>query len=177
MEYLDVVTENNELTGRKEERNFIHENGIWHREVAVWIMNEKGEILLQKRAKTKKQYPDKWSICAGDIDASESVEVAMVREIEEEIGISLKIEDLEFLGVYKVQEETNNIKNNYFNYTYFIKRDWKIEDYKIRLEELSEVKYFSFEKIEEMIRNGSEDITFVEKSYMPEILELLRNRL
>lgn len=101
----------------------------------------------------------------------------MVREIEEEIGISLKIEDLEFLGVYKVQEETNNIKNNYFNYTYFIKRDWKIEDYKIRLEELSEVKYFSFEKIEEMIRNGSEDITFVEKSYMPEILELLRNRL
>ncbi len=55
MEYLDVVDENNNLTGKTEERNIIHEKGIWHREVAVWIMNEQGEILLQKRASTKKQ--------------------------------------------------------------------------------------------------------------------------
>lgn len=39
MEYLDIVDENNELTGKTEERNIIH---------------EKGEILLQKRASTKK---------------------------------------------------------------------------------------------------------------------------
>ena len=42
MEYLDVVDENNNLIGKNEERNIIHEKGIWHREVAVWIINEKG---------------------------------------------------------------------------------------------------------------------------------------
>lgn len=29
MEYLDIVDENNELTGKTEERNIIHEKGIW----------------------------------------------------------------------------------------------------------------------------------------------------
>ena len=48
MEYLDVVDENNNLTGKTEERNIIHEKGIWHREVAVWIMNEQGERALGK---------------------------------------------------------------------------------------------------------------------------------
>jgi len=32
-------------------------------------MNEKGEMLLQKRASTKKQEQNKWAICAGHIDA------------------------------------------------------------------------------------------------------------
>ena len=100
MEYLDVVDENNNLIGKNEERNIIHEKGIWHREVAVWIMNEKGEVLLQKRAASKKQYPNKWAICAGHIDAGESHEAAIIREMNEEIGMTLAIDDLEFLGVY-----------------------------------------------------------------------------
>ena len=54
MEYLDVVDENNNLTGKTEERNIIHEKGIWHREVAVWIMNKvkfyyKKELLLKNK--------------------------------------------------------------------------------------------------------------------------------
>lgn len=38
MEYLDVVDENNNLTGETAERNYIHEKGIWHREVAICII-------------------------------------------------------------------------------------------------------------------------------------------
>lgn len=96
MEYLDVVNENNQLTGKTEERNIIHEKGIWHREIAVWIMNEKGEILLQKRAANKRQEPNKWAICAGHVEAGESVEDSMIREIEEELGIKVNMNQLEF---------------------------------------------------------------------------------
>lgn len=67
------------LTGKTEERNIIHEKGIWNREVAVWIMNE----ILQKRASTKKQEPNKWAICAGHVDTGETVETAIIRELEE----------------------------------------------------------------------------------------------
>ena len=51
MEYLDVVDENNNLTGKTEERNIIHEKGIWHREVAVWIINGQfvQDILMQEK--------------------------------------------------------------------------------------------------------------------------------
>lgn len=178
MEYLDIVDENNELTGKTEERNIIHEKGIWHREVAVWIMNEKGEMLLQKRASTKKQEPNKWAICAGHVDAGETVESAIIREIEEELGIKVSIDELEFLNTYKKRNNLpNNIKNYYFQYMYFIKTNWKVEDYKIRVQELSEIKYISFEEFENIVKNKDENVTFAKQAYMPEMIEILRKKL
>ena len=46
MEYLEIVNEENKLTGETEERDVVHAKGLWNREIAVWIMNEKEEILL-----------------------------------------------------------------------------------------------------------------------------------
>jgi hypothetical protein len=48
MELIDIVNENNEFTGQIEEREIAYEKGLWRRTVSCWIMNEKGEILLQK---------------------------------------------------------------------------------------------------------------------------------
>ena len=142
-------------------------------------MNEKGEILLQKRASTKKQEPNKWSICAGHIDAGETVENAILREMEEELGIKVSIDELEFLKVYKKQNDisSNNIKNYNFQYMYFFKTNWKIEDYKIRLEELSEIKYIPFTEFEKIVKNRDTTVTFTKQAYMPEIIEILRRKL
>ena len=41
-EYLDIVDDNNRITGKIAKRSYIHQNGIWHREVACWIMNKEG---------------------------------------------------------------------------------------------------------------------------------------
>ena len=54
MELIDIVNENNEFTGQIEEREIAYEKGLWRRTVSCWIMNEKGEILLQKRSSNKK---------------------------------------------------------------------------------------------------------------------------
>ena len=179
MEYLDVVDENNQLTGKTEERNIIHEKGIWHREVAVWIMNEKGEILLQKRAANKRQEPNKWAICAGHVEAGESVEDSMIREMEEELGIKVNMNQLEFLKIYKKQNNipNDNIKNYNFQYMYFLKTNWNIEDYKIQLEELSEIKYVPFTEFEDIVKNKDKNVTFTKQSYMLEMIEMLRKRL
>lgn len=173
MEYLDVVDEDNNLTGKVEERNKIHEKNLWHREVAVWIMNEKGEILLQKRSANKLQGPNKWAICAGHIDRGEEVESAIVREMEEEIGIKVTIDELEFLCTYKKQNE----QNYNFQYIYFLKTNFKIEDYTIREEEVSKIKYISIEELEAIVRNEDETVTFAKQIYMPEIIEMLKERL
>ena len=62
MEILDIVDENNELTGEKETRQYIHENNLWHRNVSCWIINEKGAFhsqTLKKRLKNKKIFRQK----------------------------------------------------------------------------------------------------------------------
>lgn len=35
MELLDIVDENNEITGQVEERKIVHEKNLWHRHVSA----------------------------------------------------------------------------------------------------------------------------------------------
>lgn len=176
MELLDVVDENNNLTGKVEDKDVIHKNGIFHREVAIWIMNENGEVLLQKRASTKKQNPDKWGLTAGHIDAGETPEEAIKREILEELGVN--INNFKPIDVTKIQELHLNcdIKNNYFGYKFFAKVNYRISDYTIQKEELSELKYITLEELEEIEKNKDENYTFSKRDISNIIEYLYRER-
>lgn len=61
--------------------------------VAMIIFNEKGEVLLQKRADV-----NLWGIPSGHVEPGETVKDAAVREILEETGLKVKI--LRLIGVY-----------------------------------------------------------------------------
>ncbi len=176
MELLDVLDENGNVTGKKEEKDTIHQKGLWHREVCVLIQNEKGEFLIQKRAATKKQAPNKWGMTAGHVDAGESFDDAMVREIKEELGIDVLIEELRPLIICK--EKFENIKTTNNNYTkyYFYQTNLKIEDYTICLEELSELKYITLEEMEEAVKNRDERCSYARRNGMKEVIALLKNR-
>ena len=174
MEYLDVVDEKNNLTGKVEERDIVHKNGLWHREISVWIMNQNGDVLLQKRAATKKQGANNWSTCAGHVDKGEDPKLTAIREVEEELGIKVKESELQFLFTEKVATVHPNSYNNVFSYKYFLKTDTPIEAYKINLEEVSEVKYVSLDEIEQLMKDKPSNYPFAAKDYMPKLLEELK---
>ena len=102
MEYLDIVDEENNLTGEIEERDVIHKKGLWHREISVWIMNQNGDVLLQKRSAKKKQGANKWSTCAGHVDVGEEPKMTAIRELQEELGIKVQEDELKYLFTEKV---------------------------------------------------------------------------
>ena len=59
---------------RKKIKQQAHEDGNFHRTAHVWIINDKNELLLQKRSASKKSHPNCWDISgAGHIRAGESV--------------------------------------------------------------------------------------------------------
>lgn len=178
MELLDIVDENNRLTGRKEDREKVHTEGLWHREVAIWIMNEKGEILLQKRAATKKQAPNKWAITAGHIDAGEEPLQAVRRETLEEIGLGLKESDLEFLFVEKMEKKFLEVKyhNRMFNYLYLARTNKEISEFVIQQEELSELKYINLKELEDIIEHQDEEYVFSKSPYIPKLISILKNK-
>ena len=178
MEYLEIVDENNNFTWEILERNFVHENWLFHREIAVLLVNEKWEILLQKRAWTKKQEPNKWALCAGHIDIWEKELDATIREIGEEIWIKFWENEIEFLFTYKLEIDFwNNWFNNHFKYFYFVKTDKKIEDFRIDLDEVSELKYISFQEFEKKLRNRDEEIAFSNLPFVWRMLEELKNKI
>ena len=90
MEYFDVLTENGEFEGRKETREVCHEKGLWHKAVAMFMINSKDQVLLQKRSANKKLWPNMWDMTAGGhVLAGEFGFEAIIREIKEELGADI----------------------------------------------------------------------------------------
>ena len=124
MEFLDYYDENNENKIGVLERDVVHKNNLWHREITVWILNEKNQILLQRRSLFKKTGANKFSLLAGHIGVGEKQISAALRELYEEIGIKAEEDDLIMLDIYKNEQDNNNC----FSYTYLLKTKAKIED-------------------------------------------------
>lgn len=61
--------------------------------VAAALTNQVGEILLQRRPEGK-QMAGLWEFPGGKVDAGESPELALVRELREELGIDVAVSDL-----------------------------------------------------------------------------------
>lgn len=109
MEYVDIFDENNNLTGQIKEKGKAHEEGDFHRTAHVWIINDKNELLLQKRSANKKSHPNCWDISgAGHIKAGESVIDGAIRELKEELGVEevkyVLYKDLEKMVEEKAEE-------------------------------------------------------------------------
>jgi len=152
-ELIDICDENNNLLGIQKMKNEAHRNGLWHRASHIWIYNSKGEILLQLRAKEKSLYPDMWDIsAAGHINAGEDPVTSGLREVEEEIGLKLKKEDLDFFIIRKNKDIFRDIKNNEFYYVYFFKFDGDINKLKLQQEEVRRIQFFPINKIEEELK-------------------------
>ena len=110
MEYIDIFDENNNPTGQIKEKGKAHEEGDFHRTAHVWIINDKNELLLQKRSANKKSHPNCWDISgAGHIKAGESVIDGAIRELKEELGVEAEEKDLQYIATIK---STKNPKNN-----------------------------------------------------------------
>jgi len=78
--------------------------------VAAAIFNDKGEVLLQKRKDV-----NKWCIISGHVEFGETIEAAILREIEEETNIKANI--VRFIGVYSSpSSQTYNYKDRTVQY-------------------------------------------------------------
>lgn len=178
MELIDVVDENNQLTGESLERKEIHEKGLWHRQVSCWIMNKEGKILFQKRSATKKKNPNKWSKTGGHVSSKEEPIIGIQREIEEEIGVKIPEEKFELLSIQKTKRDIfkNDVYHCYFGYNYFTIVDYKINDYTLQKEEVSDLKYITIEEMEQAKQKNDENYTFIRWDNFNEIIKILKQK-
>jgi isopentenyldiphosphate isomerase len=108
-ELFDVVDDEDNIVG-KATRSECHENGLIHRSVMFFVFDPKKRVLVTKRTLNKDFFPGFYSIVlGGHVQSGESYEEAVVREIEEEIGISAKPYLISFFKK-RIPEEKENVK-------------------------------------------------------------------
>ena len=88
-EIFDIVNDRDEVIGQAP-RKEVHARGLWHRAVHVLVFNARGEVFLQKRSMLKDIAKGKWdSSSSGHVDTGEQYDATAVRELREEIGLTV----------------------------------------------------------------------------------------
>lgn len=97
-EILEIVDSGDNVIGTAT-RAEIHKSGLMHRAVHIFVFNAAEEIYVQRRSESKDRHPGKLdSSAAGHVDPGESYHESAVRELREEIGLSVDVEE-----VFRVQ--------------------------------------------------------------------------
>ena len=156
MELIDVFDEDGNFMNYSLDRKEVHEKNLWHKHASAWIMNQDGQILLQRRSFDKKKNPGKWAKTGGHVDAGETCTDALKREVLEEIGIEIPDDKIVQFNVFK----SDNPKEHFFSYNYIIMTNLKENEFKLQEEEVNAVKYYSIEELEKIKKQGNEDYTF-----------------
>ena len=165
-EKFDVLNELGEFTGEIATRDECHKKGLWHRAVYAFIIDDKGNILLQKRSKNKKLWPNMWDVTVGGhVDSGEFGRQALIRECKEELGIDVDDSEIKYIvGTTSVYNKNGYI-NNHYDECYLITKDVGIKDLILQKEEVSDAKYFSKDEIINRINNNYEGLTEKEVSW------------
>lgn len=159
-EKIDVLNELGEFTGKVATRDECHKKGLWHRTVYAFIIDKKGNVLLQKRSANKKMWPNMWDVTVGGhVDSNEFGRQALIREVKEELGIDIKDDEIKYLIGSTSISKKENIIDKHYNECYLITKEIDIEKIDLQNEEVSEVKYFTKREILERINNNYEGLT------------------
>jgi len=69
-------------------RSRVHQKGLWHRAVNIFLFRSDGRLIVQQRHPHKDVYPDAWDLSVAEhLRPGETYEQAALRGLREELGI------------------------------------------------------------------------------------------
>ncbi|MDE6676201.1 MAG: NUDIX domain-containing protein [Clostridia bacterium] len=143
-EYWDIYDKNRVFQNRTIRRGDPFGEGEYYVCCEVWFQNSKGEMLITQRHPNKKA-GGLWEFIGGGVLAGETTTQAGVREVKEELGVSITQNELFLLHVYQ--------NKNYFMDIYLVKKDVDIQSITLNKNETIAAKWASQEELRNMIES------------------------
>lgn len=153
-EQVVLVSEKDEILGVMDKMQ-AHENGILHRAFSVFLFNDKGEMLLQKRAADKYHSPNQWTnaVCSHPRMGETYMEAAK-RRLKEELGIETPI-TYRFNFLYKA-DVGQNLWEHELDHVFTGNFEG---EFKLNEDEVSEVRYISIDELDKEMSANPENFT------------------
>jgi isopentenyl-diphosphate delta-isomerase len=147
-ELLDIVNDKDIVTGQ-EMRSTVHQLGLQHRGVHVFLFTQDGKMLVQKRSADRAASPSALDCSVSEhVKAGESYLNAATRGMKEEMGVDeIEVKPLvKFRMNYGVND--NEISSLY---------EGLVDPEKVRFDpiEIEEINYYSLDELQEMIKEGN----------------------
>ena len=151
VEMINVVDKERNIIGEKS-REQVRLDGNWHETFQCWFIEQVENsfyIYVQKRSANKKDFPSMYDItAAGHLLVGETVEDG-VREIKEELGIEVAIDELTFLQAIPNSITLPNLIDNEISlvYLYEVKGPLAFSFIDEEVEVIMRLKLSDFEKL------------------------------
>lgn len=142
-ELRDLYDINSERTGKTYYKGDSIPKGYYPMVVMAVIRNSKGEFLMQKRVEAK---GGDWGVTGGHPKAGETPTQGIITEVKEELGFSFSKDD------FTLYDSGCDGKDCYK--MYLVNKDIDLNDITIEEEELTEVRWFSMEELDNMVSTG-----------------------
>lgn len=147
-----------------------HEKGLLHRAFSVFLFNERGEMLLQRRAQEKYHSGGLWTnTCCSHPKPGESPLDGAKRRLVEEMGISTQLHH-QFSFSYK-SDYDNGLSEHEFDHVFF--GDFS-EAPKLNPDEAMDWKYISIDELEQQVSQNPEQFTTWFTICLPRVLEQIK---
>lgn len=147
MELFDVLREDGTPSGVKKTREKVHQDGDLHGSVRIWLIRD-GVVLLQKRALNKDSFPGCYDVASsGHIDAGEDAMTAAIREVQEEINLTIMQKDLTLLFTQRlhidIQQTRGRFISNEVNTVYLLCEELDITALRGQKSEIDSLKWIT----------------------------------
>lgn len=153
-EEVVLVNENDQQIGTMPKME-AHEKAVLHRAFSIFVMNDKGETMLQQRASHKYHSPLLWTntCCSHQRNGESNIE-AGTRRLQEEMGFETELTEL-FSFIYEApfdngltEHELDHVMMGHYN-----------DDPKINPEEVADWKWMKPELVKEDILANPDEYT------------------
>ena len=154
-EMLIIVDENDTVLNYLPKIDCHQGDGILHRAFSIFIFNNSGEVIMQKRSDQKLLWPLFWSnSCCSHPRKGETLEIATHRRLEEELGFDA---DLDYLYTFQYQANFKDLgSENEMCAVYIGKSN---ESVQVNENEISEWRYIDPDDLTKEVADHPEHFT------------------
>lgn len=143
-ELFDVLDGSGRPTGRVKRRADVHRDGDWHRAFHCWVLDEsepRPHLILQRRGARKDTWPSTLDVTVGGHFGHGETLADVVREVEEEIGRVVRLEELMRLGQrICVNEREAGTRDHEFQDVYLWRSPLPLAAYRPQLVEVTSLE-------------------------------------
>jgi isopentenyl-diphosphate delta-isomerase type 1 len=146
-ELLDIVNDEDTITGQQM-RSTVHQLGLQHRGVHVFLFTRDGKMLVQKRSADRAAFPSALDCSVSEhVKAGEGYLDAAMRGMKEEMGVvRIKVKPLvKFRMNYGIND--NEISTLY---------EGMVDPANVKFDpvEIEEIYYFGVDELQDMVNEG-----------------------